>query len=401
MIEIKGKHNSVKVFNNNAENEALSQIYQILNQEFTKDCKIRIMPDVHAGAGCVVGTTMTLPYKIVVPNLVGVDIGCGMEIVRIKQKQRQLDLGALDKLIRNEIPSGMDVRDKKHKFLRNTEIDELKCKSHLSKFERLESSLGSLGGGNHFIEVNKDDEDNIYIVIHSGSRNLGKQVADYYQDLAYKRLTDVKDEKREIVERCKRERREKDIAKELSLISKDISKIPKSLAYVSGKDYDDYIFDMEITQEFALWNRKAMMDIIISKFKFDVEDQFTTIHNYIDVKNKILRKGAISAQKDEIVLIPMNMRDGSLICKGKGNEDWNFSAPHGAGRLMSRGRAKDTISMADYKESMKDVFSTCVNQATVDESPFAYKPMEEILNNIGDTVDVVKTIKPIYNYKSN
>lgn len=400
MLEIKGKYNSVKVFNNNAENEALSQIYNILSQEFVIGSRIRIMPDVHAGMGCVIGTTMTLPNKMVVPNLVGVDIGCGMEVVKIKEKKRQLDLGALDKLIRNEIPSGMEVRDRTHKFLKNTEMDDLKCKDELSKFGRLQLSLGSLGGGNHFIELNIDDEDNIYIVIHSGSRNLGKQVAEYYQDLGYKRFTDISVERKEIIEKCKREKRSKDIAKELSLLKKE-SHIPHALAYVIGQDYDDYIHDMKITQDFALWNRKAMMDIIVSKLKLDVVEQFTTIHNYIDVENKILRKGAISAQKDEVVLIPMNMRDGSLICIGKGNEDWNYSAPHGAGRLMSRGRAKDCISMDDYKESMKDVYTTCVNKSTVDESPFAYKPMEEIISNIGDTVDIVKKIKPIYNFKAN
>lgn len=400
MLEIKGKYNSVKIFNNNTENKALSQIYQILNQDFTIGSKIRIMPDVHAGAGCVIGTTMTLPNKIVIPNLVGVDIGCGMEVIKIKQKKSELDLDILDNLIRSEIPSGMDVRERTHKFLKNTKINDLICKDHLSKFGRLELSLGSLGGGNHFIESNIDDEDNIYIVIHSGSRNLGKQVAEYYQDLGYKRLTDVKNERKEVIERCKKEKREKDIARELSLLRKE-NTIPHALAYVIGRDYDDYIHDMKITQEYALWNRKAMMDIIVSKLKLDIVEQFTTIHNYIDIENKILRKGAISAQKDEVVLIPMNMRDGSLICIGKGNEDWNYSAPHGAGRLMSRGTAKDTIRMEDYKESMKDIYTTCVNQSTIDESPFAYKPMEEIISNISDTVEIAKNINPIYNFKAN
>lgn len=400
MIEIRGKYNSVKVFNNNTENEALSQIYNILNQEIVKDSKIRIMSDAHAGKGCVIGTTMTLPYKKVIPNLVGLDIGCGLETIQIKEKRRELDLAAIDKLIHNEIPCGMEVCEAAHKFLKNTEIDDLRCKEHLSKFGRLQLSLASLGGGNHFIELNEDDEGNIYIVIHSGSRNLGKQVAEYYQELGYKRFTDISVEKKEIIERCKIEKREKDIAKELSLLKKETS-IPYALAYVIGKDYDDYIHDMKITQDFALWNRKAMMDIIVSRLKLDIVEQFTTIHNYIDIDNMILRKGAISAQKDEVVLIPMNMRDGSLICIGKGNEDWNYSAPHGAGRLMSRRKAKDTISMKDYKESMKDVYTTCVNQSTVDESPFAYKPMEEIINNIGDTVDIKKIIKPIYNFKAN
>lgn len=400
MIEIKGKYNSAKIFNNNAENQALSQVYNLLTQEIVKDSVIRFMPDIHAGKGAVVGTTMTLPHKVVIPNLVGVDIGCGVETIRISEKKRQLDFAAIDKLIHSEIPAGFEVRDKVHKYIKNVDLDDLKCREHLLKFSRIELSLGSCGGGNHYIECNEDDEGNIYIVIHSGSRNLGKQVAEYYQDLGYKRFTDISVERKEIIEKCKREKRSKDIAKELSLLKKE-SHIPHALAYVIGQDYDDYIHDMKITQDFALWNRKAMMDIIVSKLKLDVVEQFTTIHNYIDVENKILRKGAISAQKDEVVLIPMNMRDGSLICIGKGNEDWNYSAPHGAGRLMSRGRAKDCISMDDYKESMKDVYTTCVNKSTVDESPFAYKPMEEIISNIGDTVDIVKKIKPIYNFKAN
>lgn len=401
MIEIKGKYNSVKVFNNNAENTALSQIYELLNQEFIKDSKIRIMPDVHSGAGCVIGTTMTIKNKMVVPNLVGVDIGCGMEVVKLSQKKRELDLNAIDKLIRNEIPSGFEVRDKKHNFLKNTNLEDLKSLKNISKFERVNLSLGTLGGGNHFIELNEDDNENIYIVIHSGSRNLGKQIAEYYQKLGYDLLTDMKDERKEVIEKCKREKREKDIPKEIALVMKEIKFVNKNLAYVFGKNFDDYIYDMRITQEFALWNRKAMMDVIIKKFKFDIIEQFTTIHNYIDIDNMILRKGAISAQKNEKVIIPMNMRDGSLICIGKGNEDWNYSAPHGAGRLMSRGKAKDTVKMEDYKKSMEGIFTTCVNSSTVDESPFAYKPMKEIIDNIGDTVEVKNIIKPIYNYKAN
>lgn len=260
--------------------------------------------------------------------------------------------------------------------------------------------VGSLGSGNHFIELNEDDEGSIYIVIHSGSRNLGKQVAEYYQELGYKRFTDVSVERKEIIERCKREKREKDIAKELSLLKKE-AHIPFALAYVMGKDFDDYIYDMKITQEFALWNRKAMMDIIISKLKLDIDEQFTTIHNYIDVEKMILRKGAISANKDEKVIIPMNMRDGSLICVGKGNPDWNFSAPHGAGRLMSRGQARQTISMKDFKESMEGIYTTCVNNSTIDESAFAYKPMKEIVDNVGETVEIKSIIKPLYNFKAS
>ena len=283
--------------------------------------------------------------------------------------------------------------------MKHVDIDDLRCKKQLRKFERLELSLGSLGSGNHFIEINEDDEGYIYIVIHSGSRNLGKQVCDYYQKLGYTNSIDTAKEREKIIETCKLEKRQKDISTELAAFYKTITYVDKSLAYVEGSDFDDYIHDMKITQEFALWNRKAMMKDILDKFKFDVIDEFTTIHNYIDTDNMMLRKGAISAQLNEVVLIPMNMRDGSLICVGKGNKDWNYSAPHGAGRIMSRSEAKRTVSMQDYKDSMKDVYSTCVTNNTIDESPFAYKPMEEIIKHIKDTVDIKNVIKPIYNFK--
>ncbi len=401
MLEIKGKYGNTKIFNNNVENQALSQVYELLCQEFTKDSSVRIMPDCHKGTGAPIGLTMTIDNKLVVPNLVGVDIGCGMEVIKFKNTSKFSDLSILDKIIHENIPAGFNVNDGTHKYLKNVRLGDLRC--DVSKMGRVELSLGSLGGGNHFIEVNKDDEDNLYIVIHSGSRNLGKQVCEYYQDLAYKQYMDLGDERKEIIEKCKREGRGKDIPKELSLLGKEMIKIPKPLTYVIGKSFDDYINDMIITQEFALWNRKAMMNTIIEKMGLTVDEQFTTIHNYIetDLKIPMLRKGAISAKLGEQVIIPMNMRDGSLICIGKGNEDWNFSAPHGAGRLMSRSKAKDCVNIGDYKETMKDVYSTCVNTSTLDESPFVYKPMEEIIENMGDTVDIVKIIKPIYNFKSN
>lgn len=401
MIELKGKYTNAKVFNNNAENGALTQINELLNQEFLKDSKIRIMPDIHAGTGCVIGTTMTLDErKIVVPNIVGVDIGCGMQIAQIAQKKRQFDLGALDNIIYKYIPAGKEVRSEMHKFNRDIEFDDLLCAKQ-ANIKRAELSLGTLGGGNHFIELNEDDEGNIYIVIHSGSRNLGSRVCEYYQELGYQKIISVDDLRKEIVRKCREEGRDRDIPKEVGKLKKDYTKINRMLAYVEGEDFDAYIHDMKITQKFAVLNRKAMMDEIVTRMKFDVVEEFTTIHNYIDTDNMILRKGAISAQLGEKVLIPLNMRDGSLICIGKGNEDWNYSAPHGAGRLMSRGDAKQCISMDDYRESMKGIYTSCVNANTLDESAFAYKPMEEIVENVKDTIDIQKVIKPIYNFKSS
>lgn len=399
MIELRGKYNSTKVFTDNIEQTAVDQIIELCNQEFLKDSKVRIMPDCHAGAGCTIGTTMTIKDKVV-PNLVGVDIGCGVGVVKISNKD--IDFAKLDKVIRKYIPFGQEVRKSSHKNANQFESNliKLKCFNNIN-FNRAVLAIGTLGGGNHFIEMNKDLNDNLYLVVHTGSRYLGKQVAKYYQDLAYKSLLDKKLNKKEIIDKLKKEGREKEIERELNNIKTNDIKINKELAYVEGINFDNYINDMKITQKFSSLNRKTIIDIIVEKMNFDVVESFETIHNYIDIENMILRKGSISARLGEKLIIPINMADGSLICIGKGNEDWNYSAPHGAGRLMSRGKAKKLVTIDEFQERMKGIWSTSVTQNTIDESPMAYKNIEEIMANIEDTVEIVDIIKPLYNFKAN
>ena len=396
MIELKGKYNTAKVFTDNVEETAVGQIIELCNQWFTKDSKIRIMPDTHAGAGCTIGTTMTIQDKLV-PNMVGVDIGCGMAVVNLGNEIK-IDLEGLDNFIRNNIPSGQNVHEKQQKF----KLGDLKCLNHINE-DRALKSIGTLGGGNHFIEVNKDNQDNIYLVIHSGSRYLGKQVAEYYQEQAYAELTNLREEKQKIIQHLRNQGKEKDIQEEIKKIK--IPKVNRQLAYVEGNNFDNYIHDMKIVQNYAYANRLGMLSSIFQNYlNLDLQcniGYFQTIHNYIDIDNMILRKGAISAQKDEKVIIPMNMRDGSLICIGKGNPDWNYSAPHGAGRIMSRSKAKENVTLDEFQESMKDIYTTSVSKDTIDESPMAYKPMEEIIRNIKDTVEIVDIIKPIYNFKAS
>ncbi|MCX7709705.1 MAG: RtcB family protein [Clostridia bacterium] len=394
MLEIRGKFNTAKVFTDNVEDVAFAQIMELCNQEFVKDSIIRIMPDTHAGAGCTIGTTMTISDKVV-PNLVGVDIGCGMETIKLKNKD--IDLEKLDKTIHEYIPSGFDIRKKQHEYVSKIDFDGLICKKQVS-LDRARLSVGTLGGGNHFIEVNKDKEGALYLVVHSGSRYLGKQVAEHYQELGYKELMKANGEVAATIRKLKAEGREKDIQKEITNVKP--VKINKQLAYVQGKNYQDYLNDMKIVQKFGVFNRKAIVNEIVKRMQLEVQEQFTTIHNYIDLEGMILRKGAISAHQGEKVLIPINMRDGSLICIGKGNEDWNYSAPHGAGRLMSRSKAKEVISLEEFKKSMEGIYSTTVNRSTLDECALAYKPMDEIVSNIQDTVEIVEVIKPIYNFKA-
>ncbi len=395
MFELNGKYGKAKIFTNNMEGMAQSQVIEVLNQSFIQNSKIRIMPDTHAGAGCVIGTTMTIKDKVV-PNLVGVDIGCGMETIKIKEKE--IDPVKLDKIINEVIPAGFETRTKEHLYTKFINLNRLRSKGKLN-INRANLSIGTLGGGNHFIEANIDDQDNIYIVIHSGSRNLGKQVAEYYQDKAYQEITSMNDKRHEIIAELKAQGKEKEISSALKKLQKP--KIKKDLAYLEGQGFEDYIHDMRITQQFAIYNRKAMVDEIIKAMDLTIEEQFTTIHNYIDLEHMILRKGAISAQKKERVLIPINMRDGSIIATGLGNSDWNYSAPHGAGRLMSRSKAKEVINLEDFKKSMEGIYTTSVNSSTIDESPFAYKSMSEILEKITGTVKINKIIKPIYNFKAS
>lgn len=398
MLEIKGKYNEAKIFTDVVDSSSIAQVLELCNQEFTAGSRIRLMPDIHVGSGCTIGTTMTVTDKAV-PNLVGVDIGCGMETVRIRESH--IELQKLDKLIYEKIPSGFAVRDKLHKYHKEVDLSKLYCAQHIN-IPRAEKSIGSLGGGNHFIEADVDDEGNIYLVIHSGSRHLGVEVAKYYQEEGYKCLNHVDDASlAALVAQMKADGRQKEIQKELKKLKNlKQTSIPKALAYVSGSLFEQYIHDIQIVQEFAAWNRQAMMDEIIKGMKLHVEEQFTTVHNYIDTEHMILRKGSVSAQKDEKLLIPINMRDGSLICLGKGNEDWNFSAPHGAGRLMSRAKAKESFTVSEFKKQMQGVYTTSVGRSTLDECPMAYKGMQDILDNIEPTVQVIKTIRPIYNFKA-
>ena len=398
MIEVQGKYNKAKIFTDVVDSSSIAQVLELCNQEFAAGSRIRMMPDIHAGAGCTIGTTMTIADKVV-PNLVGVDISCGLETVRISEKS--VDLQKLDQIIHEKIPSGFAIRNKAHDYLNRVNLNELCCVSHV-KMSRAEKSIGTLGGGNHFIEMDKDDDGNLYLVIHSGSRHLGVEVANYYQEEGYKALNHADDTAiRELVSRLKAEGREKQIEKEIKRVKNlKQTNIPKSLAYVSGELFEQYIHDMKIVQHYAMLNRQAMVDEIVRAMGLHVEEQFTTIHNYIDTEAMILRKGAVSAKAGEKLLIPINMRDGSLICVGKGNEDWNLSAPHGAGRLMSRAEAKRSFTVSEFEEQMTEVYTTSVNKSTLDECPMAYKNMQDILNNIGPTAEVVKIIRPIYNFKA-
>ncbi len=398
MLEVSGRYNQAKIFTDVVDQASIAQVIELCNQEFTVGSRIRLMPDVHAGAGCTVGTTMTITNKVV-PNLVGVDIGCGMETARIREDH--IELQKLDKLIYEKIPSGFAVRPAVHRYAGQIDLEELYCAKHIQML-RAEKSIGTLGGGNHFIEVDRDDEGRLYVIVHSGSRRLGLEVATYYQEEGYKVLNRTDEASLDqLIAEMKAAGRQKEIQKELKRRkSQKLAGIPRQLAYVSGALFDQYIHDMKIVQRFAELNRQAMMDEIVKGMKLHVEEQFTTIHNYIDTDAMILRKGAVSAKAGEQILIPINMRDGSLLCIGKGNEDWNCSAPHGAGRLMSRGEAKQTFTVSEFKKQMDGIYTTSVGRATLDECPMAYKGMEDILENIGPTAEVTRIIRPVYNFKA-
>lgn len=392
MINIQGKYGIADVFTENINAETYAQILNMMNQCWARNADIKFMPDVSPGRDALVGTTMKVTDKAV-PNLIGPDIGCGMLVAKLKDKF--IEFGKLDKVIKEKIPSGKEHRQYKHRYAKDFSLDDLIADV---RGEEL-LSIGSLGGGNHFIEVDKDDEGKFYVVIHSGSRHLGVAVCEYWQNIAIKDCAKLTDERGAIVAQYKNQGKTDAEIKQL-LKDYDHFSVPKELSYLTGEHLEGYLHDMEIVQGFASQNRAAMLDVIVKEMGFKVTEQFETIHNYIDLKNMILRKGSISAQEGERVIIPMNMRDGSLICIGKGNPDWNYSAPHGAGRLMTRADAKNSISMKDYKEAMKGIYTTCVSSATVDESPMAYKPMEEIVSLIEPTVTIEKIIKPVYNFKA-
>ncbi len=398
MIELKGTYNEAKIFTDHADESSIAQVRVLLEQEFVSGSRIRLMPDIHAGAGCTIGTTMTITDKIV-PNLVGVDIGCGMETALLKEKH--IELQKLDKIIYEKIPSGFEIREKTHPYFDEIDLTQLYCYKHINP-ARAEKSLGTLGGGNHFIEADKDEDGNLYLVVHSGSRHLGLEVAQYYQEEGWKALngTAKKDIKLLIAD-LKAQGREQEIQAAIEARKSTVkTDVPRMLAYVTGDLFGQYIHDMKIIQKYAVLNRQAMMREIVKGMKLHVKEQFTTVHNYIDTDAMILRKGAVSAKKGEKLLIPVNMRDGSLICTGKGNEDWNESAPHGAGRLMSRSAARQAFTVSEFKKQMSGVYTTSVNKGTLDECPMAYKGMEEIVANIADTAEIDKIIRPVYNFKA-
>ena len=394
---------NLKIFTENIEDEAVNQINLLLEQEPFKDCKVRIMPDVHAGKGCVIGFTADLGNKVI-PNIVGVDIGCGMLCVELANID--LNLEQLDNVINKYIPAGRNIREQK--LISFDKINDLYCLRELKETKKFNRAIGTLGGGNHFIEIDVDDEGNKYLVIHTGSRNLGKQVADYYQDLAIQ-LCSGKEEmfkrKEEIIRMYKEQGRKSEIQKALKELEKEYKqskpKFPNELCYLEGKYREMYLHDMRICQEYASLNRRYIAREILNKMNINIYiPHFETVHNYISFEDNIVRKGAISAKEGEKVLIPINMRDGSIIAIGKGNKDWNNSAPHGAGRIMSRRKAKETFNLEEFKDSMKDVYTTSVVEETIDEAPFVYKSMQEIIDNIKDTVEIQKIIKPIYNFKA-
>lgn len=439
VFSIYGEFNKAKVFATQIDNECIAQIIELCNQKWLKNCQIAIMPDCHNGKGCTIGTTIKLKDKVC-PSLVGVDLGCGMLSINIP-KELNVDLEILkktDEFINENIPSGFNVNKESLVKPYEDELSKLYCYEHLKGIDYLRKSIGSLGSGNHFIEINEDSKGRHYLVIHSGSRNLGKQIAEYYQDIAFEHCNQQKakhkKEREKIIQSLKEKGKQNEIQKTLEEFEKNyISeiKISKELSYLEGKDAEHYLHDAKIAVRFASLNRKYIAKRILEyivfangyqseqlnvwldeyqqhQFEFGFDDEkidvrslgFETIHNYIDGDN-VLRKGAISAHKGEKVLIPINMRDGSIIGIGKGNEEYNCSGPHGAGRLMSRSQAKETVKFKEFKESMKDIYSTSVCDSTLDESPMAYKTIKDITKNIEDSIEVLEIIKPIYNFKAH
>ena len=393
----------LKIFTNNIDEKAIEQIDLLLEQDAFKNSKIRIMPDVHAGKGCVIGFTGNLGNKVI-PNIVGVDIGCGMFCANLGKIE--IDFKKLDDFINNNVPSGMNVNKNK---MADFDLTKLYCYDKLKHIEWIENSIGSLGGGNHFIEIDIATNGDNYLVIHSGSRNLGVQVADYYQDLANQicnyNLLEYENKRKEILITYRQLGKSQEIQKALDKLKKDQEEnknvIPYELAYLENEQREAYLHDMKICQEFAKLNRYTIAKMIANYMEWELDDYFESVHNYISFEDNIVRKGAISAKKDEKVIIPINMRDGCIIGIGKGNNDWNNSAPHGAGRIMSSMQAKEIVDLEEYKKSMENIYTTSVTEETKDEAPFVYKSIEEILENIVPTVEVTKIVKPVYNFKAS
>ena len=403
MTEITGIYGTAKVFSDVIDTRAEEQILELMNQPFMENAHVRMMPDVHAGTGCTVGTTLRIQDKAC-PNLVGVDIGCGMLTVRLPFLP---DLQKLDEVIHRVVPAGMNVHEEKTDY----PLDHLKCIDQLHKANHILQSVGTLGGGNHFIEVDSDQDGDYYLVIHSGSRYLGKSICEIYMDIANDECNDHKqetlDQMNQMIAKMRNEDRGKEIPAAIKAFKQSVADrkplVPRDLAYVSGQSLDNYLHDMDIAADFAVLNRNTIARSILREFEVDFDqcENFTTIHNYIDTENMILRKGSISAQKGETVLIPLNMRDGSIIGVGKGNEDWNYSGPHGAGRAMSRAKAKETLTLEAYQKEMHGIYSTSVNLETIDEAPMAYKKPKDIVPVLKDSVEITKLIKPLYNFKAS
>ncbi len=399
MFEIKGKLNTAVCYAKVVEEEAIEQVRRMCDYEFSQGSRIRIMPDVHAGKGCTIGTTMTVTDKAV-PNIVGVDIGCGMYTINLGKTD--INFEKLDE-VAHFVPSGMNIWEgRQEKF----DLQELRCYRSLKNTKWLERSLGTLGGGNHFIEVDETADGTKYLVIHTGSRNLGKQVAEIYQQLAIdlnKGKETYFEQRDTIIREYKAAGRKNEIQKALEEISwaKREATMPEDLCYLYGTYFEDYLHDVEICQRFATRNREKIAEVLLARTGMTGTDGFHTIHNYIDTEEMILRKGAIAAHKGEKVLIPINMRDGSVLAVGKGNPEWNYSAPHGAGRIMSRTTARKNLNLEEYKKTMEGIYTTSVNESTLDEAPMAYKSLEDIIDVIKESVDIIEIMKPIYNFKAN